>query len=802
MGGNHTKSFRCRVNCPPLVSQQLQQSGSLLTNLQIDASHLINAVTTLTSFSKWRKLLFLLDDSSKAQNIERLLGGMDVDDTQILLLQRFDLDSAVNFIQRNPCDVLIYCCDPYVLYEMLQREKMKVLKQNWILLDEALSRQANLINIFPTGMLGIRQIPLKSNKQTLKATLLMLNEITKSLPKVGFLGNISCWRGGSPKRRRYSEQLKERILQQVNSNLNNRLTFDGGGGRSLQPIFEVLNLVDKKFRFKRNPGKITSRKINKSKFNDAEGSKSYIQAISATQYVDIEETSELLQEFLGSAVYTNSVSIVNELERKKISYEDSKTTENQRLYLVNEFDNKEDIDIYMSEIKPNIKPKKLETKKHQFKNESSSIKNFNFIALKDEHNNKQRAQNPNTVTAQTSIEDKSVVSAFNVVKKSKKTPKKLTALGLISHPIVFPVNIVTKIDQTKNVEDSETDSLDPVRIDEMLKKSNKRINDEDKLSYEVEADSNYDDSMKYFTLRYNRSRVEAHKYWKYIGNITSTLNFNVVIWPTGTLSSVARNKAMYKVVTTLLSPFVMEDKSKDKCLSGLECIILPEGIFNVLEDANWNRTKWKTCCYGLSIDLIIKLSNDLGISFQLYLLEGYRSTRTEKLIREIERGVIHLSFAPLNPSSSRSKAIDFSVPYFYSGLSFLANIDNDDVSLLAFLEPFSMDLWIVIFVSLNLTAIVVAVYEWLSPFGLNPYGRQRTKNFSLASALWVMWGLLFSHLVQFKAPKSWPNKFLINVWGGFSVIFLASYTANIAALFAGIFAHGPVTNFGDANVSA
>jgi hypothetical protein len=64
-----------------------------------------------------------------------------------------------------------------------------------------------------------------------------------------------------------------------------------------------------------------------------------------------------------------------------------------------------------------------------------------------------------------------------------------------------------------------------------------------------------------------------------------------------------------------------------------------------------------------------------------------------------------------------------------------------------------------------------------------------------------MWGLLFSHLVAFKAPKSWPNKFLINVWGGFSVIFLASYTANIAALFAGVFSETAVTNFHDPRVS-
>jgi ionotropic glutamate receptor NMDA 3A len=70
----------------------------------------------------------------------------------------------------------------------------------------------------------------------------------------------------------------------------------------------------------------------------------------------------------------------------------------------------------------------------------------------------------------------------------------------------------------------------------------------------------------------------------------------------------------------------------------------------------------------------------------------------------------------------------------------------------------------------------------------------------MTTALWVMWGLLCGHLVAFKAPKSWPNKFLINVWGGFSVIFIASYTANIAALIAGLFFHNAVNTY-DTSVS-
>lgn len=105
------------------------------------------------------------------------------------------------------------------------------------------------------------------------------------------------------------------------------------------------------------------------------------------------------------------------------------------------------------------------------------------------------------------------------------------------------------------------------------------------------------------------------------------------------------------------------------------------------------------------------------------------------------------------------QAIDYSVPFFYSGVSCLSVSSNEtDVPLLAFLIPFSYELWAAIFAGLFATAVAAAIYEWFSPFGLNPWGRQRTKNFSLASALWVMCSLLFSHLVAFKAPKSWPNK--------------------------------------------
>ena len=257
-------------------------------------------------------------------------------------------------------------------------------------------------------------------------------------------------------------------------------------------------------------------------------------------------------------------------------------------------------------------------------------------------------------------------------------------------------------------------------------------------------------------------------------------------------------------------------EEEHRCLTGVPCLRVAtnqkDELARILGDYEGPQLSKGlaynvTCCYGYSIDLMSNVASDLEVHFQLYVVAdnqcgAKRGGKWDGIVSDLRSGAAHLSFAPLSVTSARSEVIDFSIPYFYSGLSILeATKKHDEVPLLAFLKPFSADLWIGIFVSLNVTALAVAVYEWLSPFGLNPWGRQRTKNFSLASALWVMWGLLFSHLVAFKAPKSWPNKFLINVWGGFSVIFLASYTANIAALFAGVFSETTVANFHDPRVS-
>lgn len=170
------------------------------------------------------------------------------------------------------------------------------------------------------------------------------------------------------------------------------------------------------------------------------------------------------------------------------------------------------------------------------------------------------------------------------------------------------------------------------------------------------------------------------------------------------------------------------------------------------------------CCAGIAIDLLNAVARDMNFDYDLYLVaDGLfgvrRNGQWDGITADLVNDLAHMSFTAFSTTSSRVQAIDYSVPFFYSGVSCLSVASNyTDVPLEAFLIPFSYQLWVAIFTSLLATAIAAAIYEWFSPFGLNPWGRQRTKNFSLASALWVMCSLLFSHLVAFKAPKSWPNK--------------------------------------------
>ncbi|KAI8428997.1 hypothetical protein MSG28_007586 [Choristoneura fumiferana] len=337
-----------------------------------------------------------------------------------------------------------------------------------------------------------------------------------------------------------------------------------------------------------------------------------------------------------------------------------------------------------------------------------------------------------------------------------------------------------------------------------------------------------------FTFMNLVSGAEGANMWRQVGHVHGRIvKLHTIVWPGGRLVAHGQSsgaRTIFRIVTALAPPFVMEGELAEdgQCLRGLPCHRPHTSdrdnltiVFNELEkdddvdeaDNFFFPTPKPTipskmathCCYGLAMDLLENIAQELEFDFHLYLVEdglygarklvrsfhkvhditnflndditfttpdhlnyrgqfrsGYKPSSKEEdgapyynddvpyfndvnpdddnqkwngIVGDLVSGSAHMSFAALSVSSARAEVIDYTQPYFYSGISLLAAPNRKpDIPLLAFLLPFSPELWIAIFTSLNVTAIAVAIYEWLSPFGLNPWGRQRNGTLDLLIA--------------------------------------------------------------------
>ncbi|KAF6118886.1 glutamate ionotropic receptor NMDA type subunit 2B [Phyllostomus discolor] len=156
------------------------------------------------------------------------------------------------------------------------------------------------------------------------------------------------------------------------------------------------------------------------------------------------------------------------------------------------------------------------------------------------------------------------------------------------------------------------------------------------------------------------------------------------------------------------------------------------------------------------------------------------------MIGEVVMKRAYMAVGSLTINEERSEVVDFSVPFIETGISVMVSRSNGTVSPSAFLEPFSADVWVMMFVMLLIvSAVAVFVFEYFSPVGYNRCladGREPGgPSFTIGKAIWLLWGLVFNNSVPVQNPKGTTSKIMVSVWAFFAVIFLASYTANLAA---------------------
>nr|XP_057920536.1 glutamate receptor ionotropic, NMDA 3A [Doryrhamphus excisus] len=255
-----------------------------------------------------------------------------------------------------------------------------------------------------------------------------------------------------------------------------------------------------------------------------------------------------------------------------------------------------------------------------------------------------------------------------------------------------------------------------------------------------------------------------------------------------------------RVVTLVEHPFVFtrEVDGDGLCPAGQLCLdplsndsSVLEGLFQNLAGPNGSiPTDSKKCCYGYCIDLLEKLAEDMGFTFDLYIVGdgkygGFKNGRWTGLVGDLLSGAAHLAVTSFSINSARSQVIDFTSPFFSTSLGILVRTRDTAAPIGAFMWPLHWSMWLGIFVSLHVTAIFLTLYEWHSPFGMTPRGRNRDRVFSFSSALNVCYAILFGRTVAIKPPKCWTGRLLMNLWAIFCLFCLSTYTANLAAVMVG-----------------
>ncbi|CAL8273987.1 unnamed protein product [Lota lota] len=287
--------------------------------------------------------------------------------------------------------------------------------------------------------------------------------------------------------------------------------------------------------------------------------------------------------------------------------------------------------------------------------------------------------------------------------------------------------------------------------------------------------------------------LNKDRHWDRVGKWEKgSLSMKHHVWPRYELYGAAsREDDHLSIVTLEEAPFVIVEDVDPLSGTCMRNTVPCRKQLKTLNQTKDSGIYIKRCCKGFCIDILKKIAKSVKFTYDLYLVtngkHGKKINGTwNGMVGEVVLKNAHMAVGSLTINEERSEVIDFSVPFIETGISVMVSRSNGTVSPSAFLEPFSADVWVMMFVMLLLvSAMAVFIFEYLSPVGYNrcladgrePHG----PSFTIGKAIWLLWGLVFNNSVPVQNPKGTTSKIMVSVWAFFAVIFLASYTANLAA---------------------
>lgn len=340
------------------------------------------------------------------------------------------------------------------------------------------------------------------------------------------------------------------------------------------------------------------------------------------------------------------------------------------------------------------------------------------------------------------------------------------------------------------------------------------------LSFDAVSKRRSNITFQLFNKKHNISGRNSSS-WADVGHFTNYVNnFLTIVWPGSTIfGPLVNHGQLYRVVTRPAEPMVFvknKTDNTDPCLGEIKCY-KPVGngsMFlhrpDLMDDVNialGNQSYEVYCCSGLAVDLLEALSIDLNFHFLLYFNDDndygtYGNESWSGMIGDLTSESADIIIGAFSITSERSKHILFTEAFHISGYSMVTPSARTKPAIDAFLAPLDWSVYFCIFLSATVTGFATSILEWNSPFGLNPWGKKRSKNYTLGSGLVMAFSVLFGHTVSTKSPKGWPSKVLQNFWSGLAIFIVSSYTANLAAYLAGNLGEDQISSIYDEKINS
>ncbi|XP_076667127.1 glutamate ionotropic receptor NMDA type subunit 2 isoform X7 [Andrena cerasifolii] len=297
-----------------------------------------------------------------------------------------------------------------------------------------------------------------------------------------------------------------------------------------------------------------------------------------------------------------------------------------------------------------------------------------------------------------------------------------------------------------------------------------------------------------------RPGVSKQLVWEEIGVWKSWekegLDIKDIVWPgnTHTPPQGVPEKFYLKITFLEEPPYINlapPDPVSGKCLvdRGVHCRVAKESdmVEMDIQSAQKNGSFYQ-CCSGFCIDLLQKFSEEIGFTYELVRVEDGKWGTLENgkwngLIADLVNRKTDMVMTSLMINSEREAVIDFTVPYMETGIAIVVAKRTGIISPTAFLEPFDTASWMLVgIVAIHAATIMILFFEWLSPSGFNMKKNPSPNHrFSFCRTYWLVWAVLFQAAVHIDSPRGFTARFMTNVWALFAVVFLAIYTANLAA---------------------